>query len=82
MKKILGIVVVSLFFTVSASSLPMEGLQRINSLIKEGYELHSTNVVKSGKYQYNLISDGSNEKERLITCVYTIEKNVAVCWIP
>ncbi len=82
MKKILGIVVLGLFFAGSASSLPMIGFKKINTLLEEGYELHSTNIIESGYYQYNLISDGSGSKFRLITCVYSVEKHVATCWIP
>jgi len=82
MKKLLRIVVLGLLLSGNAYSLPMDGFQKINSLLEEGYELHSTNIIKSGQYQYNLISNGSNGKHRLITCVYTIEKHVAICWVP
>mgnify|MGYP001350770239 FL=1 len=82
MKKLLGIVVLGLFFAGNANSLQLEGFQKINSLLKDGYELHSTNIIESGKYQYNLISNGSNGKHRLITCVYNIEQHVSLCWVP
>ena len=82
MKKLLGIVVLSLMISGNAYSLQMDGFVNINSFLEKGYELHSTNIIKSGQYQYNLISDGSNGKHRLITCVYTIGNKVAICWVP
>ena len=82
MKKLLGILVLGLFFAGNANSLQLEGFQKINSLLEEGYELHSTNIIISGQYQYNLISNGSNGKHRLITCVYNIEQHVSLCWVP
>ena len=56
--------------------MKLDGFQNINSLLEQGYELHSTNLIQSGQYLYNLISDGSNGKYRLITCVYFIEQEV------
>ena len=82
MRKYLLIIIISFFSITSANSTALDGFQNINSLIEQGYELHSTNLIQSGKYLYNLISDGSNGKHRLITCVYAIEQEVTICWAP
>ena len=82
MKKFFGIIFLLFLLNGNANSLPMEGFQVINKLIEKGYELHSSTAINTGKYKYNLISDGSDGKHRLITCVYTIEQNVAICWVP
>ena len=31
---------------------------------------------------FNLVSNGSNGKHRLVTCIYSIEANVSICWVP
>ena len=82
MKKLISILIISLLMSVSARSLVVEGFQKINTLLEDGYELHSTNIIRDGEYQYNLISNGSNGKHRLITCVYSIKQEVAICWVP
>ena len=82
MKKIILILVLCLFVAGNASTFQLEGFPSVNSLLEKGYELHSTNIIKSGQYQYNLVSNGSNGKHRLITCIYAIEQNVSICWVP
>lgn len=82
MKKVLSILVLYFLFSGSASTEQLESFQNINELLEKGYSLHSTNVIDSDRYQYNLISNGSGGNHRLITCVYTIEQNVAICWVP
>lgn len=82
MKKFFGIIFFLFILNVNAFSLPMEGFQSINKLIEKGYELHSSSAINTGKYKYNLISDGADGKHRLISCVYAIEQNVALCWVP
>jgi hypothetical protein len=82
MKKLLVIIIISYFSITSANSTKLDGSQNINSLLEQGYELHSTSLIKYGQYQYHLISDGSNGKHRLMTCVYFIEQEVALCWVP
>ena len=82
MKKTLLILALSLFLIGNVSSNTLDGFQNINKLIDEGYSLHSTNVIAPGQYQYNLISNGSEGKHRLITCVYSLEQEVTICWTP
>ena len=31
---------------------------------------------------FNLVSNGSNGKHRLITCIYFIDQNNSICWVP
>jgi hypothetical protein len=82
MKKLLVILIISLISITIANSTKLDGFQNINSLLEQGYELHSTNLIQSGQYLYNLISDGSNGKHRLMTCVYFIEQEVTICSVP
>jgi len=82
MRKYLLIIIISFFSITNANSMKLKEFQNINSLLEQGYELHSTNLIQSGQYLYNLISDGSNGKHRLMTCVYFIEQEVAICSVP
>ena len=82
MKKLFLILVLGLFFAGNASTFELEDFPSVNSLLEKGYELHSTNIIKSGQYQYNLVSNGSNGKHRLVTCIYSLEANVSICWVP
>ena len=50
-------------------------------LSKEGYSLHSTDVVDSGVYIYHLIKGGSPDPD-IITCAYTIKSNNTICFAP
>ena len=82
MKKLLGIVVISLIFNNVALSKNLGVGKTVDHyLSKEGYSLHSTDVVDSGVYIYHLIKGGSPDPD-IITCAYTIKSNNTICFAP
>ena len=81
-KKLLGIVVISLIFNNVALSKNLGVGKTVDHyLSKEGYSLHSTDVVDSGVYIYHLIKGGSPDPD-IITCAYTIKSNNTICFAP
>ena len=82
MKKLLGIMVISLIFNNVALSKNLGVGKTVDHyLSKEGYSLHSTDVVDSGVYIYHLIKGGSPDPD-IVTCAYTIKSNNTICFAP
>ena len=82
MKKLLGIVVLGLLWC-SVSYAKTLGIDKTvdHYLSKEGYSLHSTDIVQSGVYIYHLIKGGSPDPD-IITCAYTLKDNNTICFAP
>ena len=82
MKKLLVIIVLGLlWFNVSYAETLGVDKNVDHYLSKEGYSLHSTDLIKSGQYVYHLIKGGSPGPD-IITCVYVVEDGVTVCFTP
>lgn len=83
MKKLLFITLISFMWCNVSLSKSLGVDKTVNDYVKDGYTLHSTNVVSdgSGYYLYHLIKNGSNIHP-LITCLYEIENNNTICWAP
>ena len=82
MKKLLGIVVLCLIFSNVALSKNLGVDKTVDHyLSKEGYSLHSTDIVQSGVYIYHLIKGGSPDPD-IITCAYTLKDNNTICFAP
>ena len=82
MKKLLGIVVLGLLLSGNAYAKTLGVDKTVDHyLSKEGYALHSTDIIKSGQYLYHLIKGGSKEPD-IITCAYFVEDGNTVCFVP
>ena len=80
MKKLLLITLISFVWCNVSLSKTLGFDKTVNDYLKEGYTLHSTDIVKSGYYIYHLVKGGS--KVPLITCVYEIKNSNTLCWAP
>ena len=82
MKKLLAIVVLGFICSGTANAETLGVDKNVDHyLSKEGYTLHSTDLIKSGQYVYHLIKGGSPGPD-IITCVYVVEDRVTVCFAP
>ena len=81
MKKLLGIVVLGLLLSGNAYAVKIKMMPEgtsVNSLLKDGWELHSTDVVStkgSVSHFYNLTKD-----KNIITCGSA--QGTVLCWKP
>ena len=80
MKKLLLITLISFVWCNVSLSKSLGTNKTVNDYLKDGYTLHSTDIIKSGYYLYHLVQGGS--KVPLITCAYEIVNNNTICWAP
>ena len=80
MKKLLLITLISFVWCNVSLSKPLGTNKTVNDYLKDGYTLHSADIIKSGYYLYHLVQGGS--KIPLITCAYEIVNNNTICWAP
>jgi len=80
MKKLLLITLISFVWCNVGLSKSLGTDKTVNDYLKDGYTLHSADIIKSGYYLYHLVQGGS--KVPLITCAYEIINNNTICWAP
>ena len=81
MKKLLGIVVLSLLWCLSAHSELISKDKSVNYYLEDQkYKIHSTNQ-QDGAIFYHMWGHKKNT-HRLITCVYDPKSYSTICWKP
>ena len=82
MKKLLGITILSFFWSGIALSEFLGSDKTVDYYLdKEEYNLHSTNFSNEGIHIYHLISRASKGPD-IITCLYTISNEQTYCFAP
>ena len=82
MKKLLGITILSFFWSSIALSEFLGSDKTVDYYLdKEEYNLHSTNFINEGIHIYHLTSRASKGPD-IITCYYTISNQKTYCYAP
>ncbi len=80
MKKIFLVLLFSFTWCNVSLSESLGVDKTVNDYLKDGYTLHSADIIKSGYYLYHLVQGGS--KIPLITCAYEIVNNNTIYLAP
>ena len=81
MKKLLGIIVLGFLFTNNLSAENLGTGKTVNDYVNDKYTIVSVELTDKTNLVYTLRSNAKN-KPLVVSCVYSLTKNVTVCFKP
>ena len=81
MKKLLAIVVLGLLFTNNLFAENLGTGKTVNDYVNDKYTIVSVELTDKTNLVYTLRSNAKN-KPLVVSCVYSLTKNVTVCFKP